>query len=420
MLRRHITRSLLDALSDTPVVLLHGARQTGKSTLAQSLAEGDHPARYLTLDDAALLAAARHDPAGFVAGLHDPVVLDEIQRAPELFPAIKARVHRDRRPGRFLLTSSANVTLLPRSTESLAGRMALLTLWPLSQGEIEERMEGFVDVVFAATLPPLTEGLPDRSELIRRMLRGGYPEVLLRSAESRRSAWFGSYLTTILHRDVRDLANIEGLTALPRLLAVLSARVMALTNFAELSRSMGLPLSTLKRYMALLETTFLVQMLPAWSGNAGKRLVKAPRLLLGDTGMIAHLLGADAGRLMAKPELFGPLLEHFVAMELRKQLAWSGTQAHLSHFRTQTGQEVDLVLEEKAGRIVGIEVKASATVSAQDFKGLRTLAEVVGKRFRRGVVLYTGSTAIPFGTHLHALPVGALWHLGATRDKEAG
>ena len=266
------------------MVLLHGARQTGKSTLAQSLAEGEHPARYLTLDDAALLAAARHDPAGFVAGLHEPVVLDEIRRAPELFPPLKARVDRDRRPGRFLLTSSANVTLLPRFTESLAGRMPLFTLWPLSQGEIEERMEGFVDVVFAATLPPLTEGLPDRSELIRRMLRGGYPEVLLRSAESRRTAWFSCYLTTILHRDVRDLADIEGLTALPRLLAVLSARVMALTNFAELSRSIGLPLSTLKRYMDLLETTFLVQMLPAWSGNAGRRLVKAPRLLLGSPG----------------------------------------------------------------------------------------------------------------------------------------
>jgi hypothetical protein len=402
------------------MVLLQGARQTGKSTLAESLAEGEYPARYLTFDDPALLTTARHDPAGFVAGLHEPVVLDEIQRAPELFPALKVRVDRDRRPGRFLLTSSANVTLLPRFTEPLTGRMALLTLWPLSQGEIEERMEGFVDVVFSATLPPLTEALPDRSEVIRRMLRGGYPEVLLRSAESRRSAWFSSYLTTILHRDVRDLANIEGLTALPRLLAVLSARVMALTNFAEWSRSIGLPLSTLKRYMALLERTFLVQMLPAWSGNAGKRLVKAPRLLLGDTGLVANVLGADARRLTAKPELFGPLLENFVAMELLKQLAWSRVRAGLHHFRTQTGQEVDLVLEEKAGRIVGIDVKASATVSAQDFKGLRTLAEVVGKRFRRGVVLYTGSSAIPFGTHLHALPVGALWHLGATRDKEAG
>ncbi len=420
MLRRHLTRSIVEALSDAPIVLLLGARQTGKSTLAESLAAGEHPARYLTLDDPAVLTVARHDPADFVAGLEGPVVLDEIHRAPELFPALKAKVDRDRRPGRFLLTSSANVTLLPWFTEPLAGRMKVLTLWPLSQGEIEERMEGFVDVVFAATLPPLTEGLPDRSELVRRVLRGGYPEALARSAESRRSVWFSSYLTTILHREVRDLANIEGLTALPRLLAVLSARVMALSNFAELSRSIDLPLSTLKRYMALLETTFLVQMLRAWSGKAGKRLVKAPRLLVSDTGLIAHLLGADPERLMLKPELFGPLLENFVAMELRKQLAWSQTRPSLYHFCTQTGQEVDLVLEEKAGRIVGVNVRASATVSAQDFKGLRTLADVVGKRFRRGIVLYTGSTAIPFGTHLHALPVGALWHLAATRDKEAG
>jgi predicted AAA+ superfamily ATPase len=416
MLERHIAPSLLEALADTPVVLLHGARQTGKSTLVQWVATEKHPARYLTFDDAGVLAAARHDPAGFLAGLEAPLVLDEVQRVPELFLTIKGVVDRDRRPGHFLLTGSANVLLLPRLSESLAGRMEILTLWPFSQGEIEGRREGFVDGVFAETLPRLTDEGTDRGDLTRRLLTGGYPEILERETTPRRSAWFGSYITTILQRDVRDLAHIEGLTALPRLLALLAARVMALVNSAELSRSIGLPLSTLKRYMALLEQTFLIQMVPASSGNLGKRLVKAPRLLLSDSGLAAHLLGADAERLARDPRLLGSLLENFVAMELRKQIAWSRTRPQMFHFRTQTGQEVDLVLEDRSGRIVGIEVKAGATVDSRDFRGLWSLAEAVGRRFRRGVVLYTGSAAIPFGANLHALPISALWRVGVKKN----
>lgn len=417
MFERHLAPRLLEALADTPVVLLHGARQTGKSTLVRRLASQEHPARYLTLDDAGVLAAARDDPAGFLAGLNEPVVLDEVQKAPELFPAIKAIVDRDRRPGRFLLTGSANVLLLPRLSESLAGRMDILTLWPLSQGEIEGRREGFVDALFAGTLPRRTGNPRDRGDLVRRLMTGGYPEILGRITGARRDAWFTSYVTTILQRDVRDLANIEGLTVLPRLLGLLAARRMALVNFAELSRSLTVPLSTLKRYMALLETTFLVQMLPAWSGNLGKRLVKAPKLLLADAGLAAHLSGLEAERLSGDVGLVGPLLENFVAMELRKQIAWSRTQPGLFHFRTQTGQEVDVVLEDRRGRIVGLEVKAAATVGAQDFKGLRTLAEATGKRFQRGVVLYTGAEIIPFGTDLHALPVSLLWQTGVEEGK---
>jgi len=417
MFPRNLIRPLLKALADTRVLLLHGARQTGKSTLVQRIAATEHPARYLTLDDAGVLAAARGDPAGFLASLDGPVILDEVQRAPELFPAIKVVVDRARQPGRFLLTGSANVLLLPRLSESLAGRMEILTLWPLSQGEIEGVREGFVDEVFAGTLPSTTEGVMGRKELARRILQGGYPEAHSRETQERRSAWFNSYVTTILQRDVRDLANIEGLTTLPRLLALLASRVMGLMNVAEIARSIAIPLSTLQRYITLLETTFLIQRLPAWYGNLGKRLVKAPKLLLSDTGLAAHLMGVDAERLTRDLGLVGPLLENFVAMELHKQSAWSRTQPRMFHFRTQTGQKVDLVLEDKAGRIVGIEIKASATVGTQDFKGLRRLAEAVGRRFRRGVVLYTGSTAVPFGSSLHALPVSALWRLGAEKVK---
>ncbi|MFQ5930585.1 MAG: ATP-binding protein [Acidobacteriota bacterium] len=416
MIWRNISAAVLEALADNPVVLLHGARQTGKSTLAQWLASGEHPARYLTLDDAVILAAARGDPSGFIAGLEGPVMLDEVQRVPELFLAIKAVVDRDRSPGRFLLTGSANVMLLPHLSESLAGRMEILALWPLSQGEIGGVKEGFIDTVFSGALPTDKKNREDLLGLLNRLLRGGYPLIHGRVSEARQKAWFGSYVTTILQRDVRDLANIEGLTALPRLLSLLAARAMSLLNLSELSRSIAIPQTTLKRYMALLQTTFLVQTLPAWSGNLGKRLVKAPKLVFSDTGLMSYLLGLGKQRLTMDTNLLGPLLENFVVMELLKQVTWSQTQPRLFHFRMQTGQEVDIVLEDSAGRLVGIEVKAGATVTAQDFKGVRTFAEATGRRFHRGLVLYTGTESVPFGPRLHALPVNALWSMGARKS----
>lgn len=417
MIQRHITGLVLDALADTPVVLLHGARQTGKSTLAQWVAKEKHKARYMTLDDAGILSAARSDPSGFIHGLEGPVVIDEVQRAPELFPAIKVSVDRDRKPGRFLLTGSANVLLLPRLSESLAGRMEILKLWPLSQGEIEGSKEGLVDALFARALPSLTIAQATRSQISHRLLRGGYPVVQDRLSDERRKAWFGSYITTILQRDIRDLANIEGLTALPRLLSLLAARATSLLNLSELSRSFAVPLTTLKRYMALLETTFLIQTLPPWSSNLSKRLVKTPRLVFGDTGLMSYLLGLSEQRLTEHGNLVGPLLENFVVMELQKQAAWSRVRPQMFHFRTQTGQEVDIVLEDSTGQLVGVEVKAASTIYTQDFKGLRALAELSSGRFHRGVVLYTGSESIPFGPRLHALPVNTLWQLGATMVK---
>lgn len=414
MYRRELKASLLAALNDRPVVFLSGARQTGKTTLVRELATEVGSARYLTLDEIAILSAARADPAGFVAGLDTPVILDEVQRAPELFLPIKAAVDRDRRPGRFLLTGSADVLLLPRVSESLAGRMEILTLWPLSQGEIEGVPEGFLDAVFSAKLPGLPEPRVRWGEVVRRMAIGGYPEAQTQASASRRDAWFGSYVTAILQRDVRDLANIEGLTQMPRLLALLAARLSGLLNFSELSRTSGIPQSTLKRYMTLLETTFLLLLLSPWSGNLGKRFVKSPRIMLNDTGLAAHLLGVDAERLRADPGLAGHLLENFVFMELKKQVGWSRTRAQVFHFRTQAGQEVDFVLEDRSGRLVGIEVKASATVDGNDFRGLKSLAEDSGERFVRGVLLYAGKEVIPFGRQLHALPLDALWRLGAS------
>lgn len=425
MILRHAAALLRVALADRPVVLLHGARQTGKTTLVRSLASGLRPARYVTFDALTALAAARGDAAGFLAGLDGPIVLDEVQRVPELFVAIKEAVDRHRTPGRFLLTGSANVLLVPRLSESLAGRMEIVPLWPFSQGETEGAVEGFIDAAFGQAPPALgaaTRGVA----LAVRVLRGGFPEaVSIRSAERRR-AWFDAYLTTILGRDVRDLANIESLTELPRLLSLIAARPMALLNYAELVRSAGLAQSTLKRYFALLEAVFLVRTVRPWHANIGKRMVKTPKVLLCDTGLAAHLMGLDAARLAHDRTLFGGLLESFVAMELTKQISWSAAAPTLYHFRTHDGDEVDLVLERRSGALVGVEVKSAATVTAGDFKGLRSLAETAGRRFHRGLVLYTGTEVVPFGPRLHAVPIDALWRWGArpaaahSRVKRAG
>jgi predicted AAA+ superfamily ATPase len=387
-----------------------GPRQAGKTTLCRLVA-GRRGARLLSLDDAATLAAASRDPAGFIAGLDTPVVLDEIQKAPALLPAIKLAVDRRRDPGRFLLTGSADVLALPRVSESLAGRMEVLTLWPLSQGEILGRTEGFIAAMFGADEPIQARPGETRAELIHLALRGGYAEVLGRKDPARRRAWYRSYVTTILQRDVRDMAQIGGLTELPRLLSVLAARSSSLLNVAELSRSLGLAHTTLTRYLALLESAFLVRRIPAWAGSRARRAIKTPRILIPDTGLLGHLAGLTPSRLSEDSTAVGPLLESLVAGELLKQLAWNDTHAELYHFRTHAGREVDLVLEVDDGRVVGIESKAAAGVGRTDLRGLEALREVAGKRFHRGIVLYAGRESLPFGAGICALPLSAVWQM---------
>jgi hypothetical protein len=396
-------------MTDCPVVLVNGARQTGKSTLARAVAEQRDSSRYVTLDDVTAFSSASSDPMGFLTMTDGPVVLDEVQRVPALFRAIKLLVDRNRQPGRFLLTGSANVLLLPNVSESLAGRMEIHTLWPFSAGEREGRKETFLDALFGSEPMPSVAQTISRQDLFARIQTGGYPEVCVRPDPLRRAAWFEAYITTILQRDVRDLANIEHLVDLPRLLALLASRACGLLNYADLARSLGMPQSTLKRYMVLLETLYLIQTLAPWSNNLGKRVVKAPKLLFVDTGLAAHLLGWTEISHETMHPMAGPLLENFVAMELRKQASWRNAPVRLYHYRTPAGQEVDLVLEDRAGRIAGIEVKSSATVGTSDFKHLRALANTVGDRFVRGIVLYTGEETIPFAADLAAVPVNALW-----------
>lgn len=408
MYRRLIGKKLKAALADTRVVLLNGARQTGKSTLAQEVA-AQRGGQYLTLDDPATAGLARSDPSALVRGAGTFMVIDEAQLAPALFPAIKRVVDADGRPGRFLLTGSANVFLLPRLSESLAGRMEILALHPLSQGELAGNKVNLVDALFGAAPWRVGSLSLDRVGVCRRVIAGGFPEAVARSPGERRDTWFRSYIASLLQRDVRDLANIDRLTDMPRLLGLLAARSSALVNMAEVSRAAGIAHSTLRRYLALLEATFIFQPLPAWSANIGKRFVKSPKIHLLDSGLAAHLRGdADASALARSPNL-GPLLETFVVQEVRKLLGWSRHGAMAYHFRTAAGQEVDLVLEAPGQRIAGIEIKASANVNQGDFSGLRALAEAGGDKFVRGVVLYLGEQRLRFADNLWALPISALW-----------
>jgi uncharacterized protein len=414
MYKRNISLQIKEALADTPVVLLAGARQTGKTTLIRREDLGILVSNYVTLDDLDSVNAALSDPTGFLSGLAargEPVILDEVQRAPLLFQAIKGMVDRDRRPGRFLLTGSANVLMLPKVSESLAGRIEILTLYPLSQSEIEGISGSFVDLLFSGEV--LLKALPatmsiSRENILQRLTVGGYPEPLTRT-EARRPNWFDAYLTTILQRDVRDLANIEGLTQLPRLLALLAARTASLLNLADIGRSINIPYSTLQRYMTLLEAAYLIRTVPAWSGNITNRLIKSPRVILNDTGVAAHLLGFSAERLMNDMMQGGGLLENFAVMELIKDGSWSRTRPTFSHWHTANREEVDLVLERRDGKLVGVEIKASASVGSNDFKGLRALQAQVGEQFLQGIVLYTGERVVPFGENLTAVPLSALW-----------
>jgi hypothetical protein len=408
MINRHIQNSVQLSMTDTPVVLLNGARQTGKTTLAQVIAS-EFYAQYYTLDDYATLALAAGDPAGFIGNLSGPIVIDEIQKAPDLFPAIKLVVDKDRRPGRFLLTGSANAMTLPRLSESLAGRMEIIPLFPFSVGELAGTPEQFLPRLFSGNLGQSKALSMSEKEIETKLTRGGYPEATQRENDNRRAAWFASYISTILQRDVRDLARVDALRTLPNLLKMLAARSSGLLNLADAGRDAGLPHTTLTRYLALLETVFLVHRLPAWSRNLGQRLVKAPKVHLVDTGLACHLLGADTQRLSQDRPLLGRILESFVASELRKQISWTDPRIELYHFRTATGSEVDLVLEKPDGSVAAIEVKAGATIAASDFNALKTLRDHIGRQFQAGVVLHMGDQIMPFGDKLWLLPVSALW-----------
>lgn len=405
MYPRFIERQLRQALSDTRVVLITGPRQAGKTTLAGKLARDDMP--FLTLDDDTTLDTAQQDPVGFVRGL-DRAIVDEVQRAPRLLLAIKRSVDIDKRPGRFLLTGSANLMTLPQVSDSLAGRMALVELLPLSQSELRGKSGNFLERVFQGKAPAVSEPIIG-AELVRTVLSGGYPEVLERPSWARRQKWFLDYLKAIVERDVRHVAKVDHLRQMPRLLRILAQHSAQLVNYSSLGAPLAISHVTTQKYVGIFEKLYLLRTLPPWYDNEIKRLVKAPKLHFLDSGLLAALRNLSPEGLQADRTAFGPLLETFVLAELLKLASWSGGHFEFHHFRDRYDNEVDIVIEDQDRRVVGIEVKSGATVTSEDFSGLRKLAQACGKRFTLGLVLYDHDTLVPFGERLFAAPISTLW-----------
>jgi predicted AAA+ superfamily ATPase len=409
---RHASLTVDEALTDTRVVLLNGARQTGKSTLARIIVK-DRGAEWRNLDAASTRQAAIADPTGFVdfPGL---MVIDEIQRVPELLLAIKEQVDTDPRPGRYLLTGSARLLGLRALPDTLVGRIETIELWPFSQGEIDGAPDGFVDAAFAQGEQLSHTSSISRTGYAERIVRGGFPEAVARFSDRRRQRFFDSYLGDLITRDVSQLSEIERTSEMMALIRLLAARSGQLLVGRALSNDIALGLTTVQRYLALLEEVFLIKRIPAWSRNLSRRATSTPKVAFVDSGIAASLLGADTRSLLRPGGELGPLLEGFVLMELSRQLTWASERARLFHYRTKDNVEVDAVLENRRGQVVGIEVKAASTVGLDDFRGLRHLAQRLGDDLVVGLVLHTGRQTLSFGPRLRAIPISAIWETAAS------
>ena len=437
---RYAERPLAEALEDSPVVLIHGPRQCGKTTLAQIVCAPDaltwrgeilqrrgqpltavtsksRGYEYLSFDDEVVRGGAEADPMGFVADLPERVILDEVQRAPALFSALKMEVDRRRLPGRFVLAGSTNVLLVPNLSDSLAGRMQVVRLHPLAQCELAAthplmagRSDGFLDALFGGGFRMRrTERLG--GQLAERIVAGGYPAALARPTARRRTNWYRDYVDALVQRDVRDLSRIRALNLLPRILALAARQSARLLNISELASPFQVSRPTIEEYVALLERIFLLERLPPWHSNRLSRLVKTPKLHMSDTGLACALLGVDATSLANDRELLGQLVETFAYQELRRQASWHETPCGFFHYRDKDKVEVDIVIE-RGTSIAGVEIKAGATVRESDFRGLRKLSKAVGDRFAGGAVLYDGETCVSFGERLYAVPLRLLWETG--------
>lgn len=409
LIDRHVLRAVQDAVADTRVIVVLGARQVGKSTLIEQLAKTEGSERpILTLDSQAVREAALTDPAGFVAGLDVPIAIDEVQRAPELMTEIKLRVDREKTPGQIVLTGSANLLEMRRVKETLAGRAEYIRLFPFSQGEIRGRPERFITRLAAGEFPQITGASVGRRAHASILARGGFPEAQHRTA-SRRARYFESYVEGVMEKEVVTLGDVAEPAAVARLFRAIGAISASELNIDGLSSSTGTPASTIRRRVDMLETLFLVKRLPAWGGNMLARAIKRPKIHVLDTGLLAYLVSADERRIEQDLDLSGSFYETFVAMELQKQASWLPDRPELFHFRDRDGREVDVVLEFRDGSVIGIEVKSAATLRSRDMRGLEYLRDKLGSRFKAGALIYAGAETASFGDRLAAVPLSGLW-----------
>ena len=411
VIARHAKKLVSEVLNDTPIAIIQGARQVGKSTLAQEVLR-DRAGRYVSLDDPIYRAAAAADPISFVEQSREGCLcIDEVQRMPALVLAIKSSVDRNRSPGRFLLTGSANLLRMPLTGDSLAGRAETIHLLGLSQGERNGQIEHFIDRAFDGD--SFLEGSSSlcRTDYLDLVCRGGYPEVTARVTPRRRAAWFRNYLERITSIDAAMVAHLQRVDLLPRLVHLFATHSASIVSKATIAREVGLPETTLPAYLDLLETLYLIHRIPAWSNSLSGRVTKAPKYFLADSGLAASLLNVSASSLdiVVNPDLAGPLIETFVMSELREQCAHSDVTPQFFHWRDRTGAEVDIVLEAGDGKVIALEIKASSTVGKSDFKWLSVLRDKLGDRFVGGFVLYTGTEVIPWGDRLRAMPISSIW-----------
>jgi predicted AAA+ superfamily ATPase len=406
IIARALLPQLQAALNESRVVALLGARQVGKSTLVRSLCRA-----YYSLDDLATRSTAERDPTGFVRSLPAGAAIDEVQRVPEVLLAIKSVVDLDPSPGQFMVTGSANILTLPTIADSLAGRMRIFELQPFAEVEIESTSHNAVDRLFDerlgqsehfSTSPQL---VPD---LIGRLTRGGYPEVVRLTHESSRAGWFSDYLLAIIQREVREIARIGNVADMERLMRILAVRSGQILSPTKLSSEIEIPKETLRRYTRILEQLYLVHALPAWSGDPGRRYIKGPKLFINDVGLAVYELGADAQRLAKNHDLLGNLTETFVVNEIRKHASWSMTRPRLFHLRTSSGTEVDLILEARDGRRVAIEIKLTASPGPRDTRALRDLVSS-DQHIVRGVLFCAHEQALQIAERVYLLPIPWLW-----------
>lgn len=408
MFVRLIENKIQLALTDTPVVFLMGPRQAGKTTIAKHL--GNENWMYLSFDDVEQMLFVKADPVGFIRNLpaDKSIALDEIQRLPELFISIKQSVDENRRPGRFLLTGSANALLLPTLADSLAGRMELIKINTLSESEIINKPVTFLPQLLQGKAPT-TNDIRVRHYLIERIVKGCYPEPIQRQNEQRVAAWYNNYIQTLIQKDIRDLGHIEHHSTMTKLIEVLMLYSGKLLNFSELSAKVGLNRVTTQKYVNLLEQLFLIDPLPAWHANQYKRLIKTSKVHIVDTGLICAMRDINQAYLANNPDILGALLETFVVNEIKKQANFLNDRLKFYHYRDKDKVEVDLIIENSLGELIAIEIKASSTIVQHDLTGLKKFANIAQDKLKIGILLYDGDHTSAFGDKLFAVPIAALW-----------